>query len=147
VITITGLSDFTETGIRLVNLANGQNPITYQWYPGYGHVRGRPSFALRSNTSDPFIATTDAPFWHPELALNSTLQVILSENDTTLVDASLVNGTIGVFPGGNLSYLDADGDGYLSTGDSFRVSTTDRRFTLEVSVLFGSVRQAVALGP
>ncbi len=79
------------------------------------------------------------------MALNRTARVNVMENGTVVVaNASLVNGTILTFAGGSLSFTDADGDGYLSTGDYFTLrGTTTAWYHVQVTVLFGDIDRTV----
>ena len=62
-------------------------------------------------------------------------------------EAAVVNGTLGAFANGTLSFVDADGDGYLSVGDHFDVQGSPAAtYEIEVSLLFGMAVRTVAVG-
>ena len=71
--------------------------------------------------------------------LSGHLTVSLWENSTRVLDnATLVNGVIGSFPNGNLTFVDDDSNGFLSTGDYFNLrGDAHSSYKIEVSVLWG----------
>ncbi|TLZ72463.1 MAG: hypothetical protein E6K10_02495 [Methanobacteriota archaeon] len=120
-----------------------------RWFAGYGHIIGRlPQLTLTATGSGPYLIDTGVPFWHPELEMNRTPRAALRENGITVLrDRPLVNGTIGTFANGSVTFVDADGDGFLSQGDAFVVQGAPAaRYELEVSVVFGTVSQRVTFG-
>jgi len=153
-----GAPEVLETGDRFVlgNLPNRtyvslsvRMMASIDWISGWGPVVGFiPSILLKANTSSPYRADVSVEFWHPELELNRTLRVSLTENATEVVrEAAVVNGTLGAFANGTLSFVDADGDGYLSVGDHFDVQGSPAAtYEIEVSLLFGMAVVTVAVG-
>ena len=118
-----------------------------RWYPGYGYVAlPLPPVELTHGTGPPYRIAVRVAYPHPELAMNRTIRVSLREDDmiaytghVVLDNVPLVNGTIGTFANGTLSFVDSDGDGALSSGDTFELDG-DRAldYFLDVSVLFRS---------
>ncbi len=90
------------------------------WIVGFGPTIGAlPSPTFSTQGSDPWTITATTS-WSPELAFNRTPRVTLVANEETIIaNATLVNGTLGSSANGTLNFTDADGDGYLSTGDYF----------------------------
>ncbi len=120
------------------------------WYPGYGHVSGQlPEVRFTPSGSNPYSFLAAVPYAHSELALGRTLAASLLEDGTRVLDhRSLVNGTVGSWANGNLTFSDRDGDGMLSDLDEFVVSATaPHRYRLEVSVLWDSRTYAADVGP
>ena len=110
------------------------------WFTGYGHVTGRlPDVELVPDGLSPCRIDVNVSYWHQEFALNRTLTVSLQENSTVVLDnVSLSEGLLGVFENGTLSFVDADGDGFLSSGDYFLLQGSSvATYRLEISVLFG----------
>ncbi len=105
-------------------------------------VYGLPYTKLTVQGSGPWTIGVDMAAWSPDSAFNGTLRVTLMENDTAvLTNASLVNGTLGTFANGSLSFTDADGNGYLSTGDYFTLTGNPvNRYELEITAYFGTWR-------
>ena len=143
------LGNRSSVSFRLFNGSVGVGVAT--WIAGYGHVVGivPRNIGLAAQGSGPYRVEVTVPYWHPELALNRTARASLWENSTlVLSDVPLSNGTVGTFPGGSLAFTDADGDGYLSSGDSFFLTgRPGTRYELRLSLLFGTVDQRVLLGP
>lgn len=118
-----------------------------RWQPGYGYVAlPLPPVKLTPGPGPPYDIAVRVAYPHPEFAMNRTVRVSLKEYDTmmfhehvVLDHVPLVNGTIGTFANGNLSFTDSDGDGTLSSGDHFELQG-ERAFsyTIWVSCLFGS---------
>ncbi len=144
---ITGLTNRTTATLSVDcgNLGRG----SLRWYPGVGYVAlPFPPVDLTPTPSPPYRVDVRVAYPHPDLAFARNVTVTLQEAaspyfdyQTVLDEAPLRNGTIGTFgSGGSLAFVDADGNGALSTGDRFDLqgtnSTSDYR--LWVSVLFGA---------
>jgi hypothetical protein len=75
--------------------------------------------------------------------------VSLWENSTLVLDkVALVNGSVSSFPGGNLTFIDGDADGFLSSGDHFVLhGNPHARYKIEISVLWGYATFSQDFGP
>jgi len=138
--TLSGLENRSAMTLSLRIVADSPPVWSISWFPGYGHVSGRVhAIGLTENSTTRGKVDLWGFGWHPELALNGTARVSLWENGTLVLDGlRLTNGTLGTFANGTLAFADADGDGYLSRGDSLRLSgRSGSRYRAEVSVLFG----------
>lgn len=135
--TVSGAANQTALSLQLVIGGTGAGSI--DWIVGYGvpyHAVPDATFSVQG--SGPWTITADVPSWSPELALNRTLRATLLENGLAVVtNASLASGTIGTFTGGTLTFSDADGDGFLSTGDSFTLNgDPTATYQVRISLLF-----------
>ncbi len=145
---LSGLSNRTSYSLELS--ASGRAPTALEWIAGYGEVVGRiPDLRLSVGTGPPYPIRADPRWWHQELALSGHVAVSLWENSNLLVrNVTLANGTLGTYPNGSLAFLDADGDGFLSSGDSFTLrGFPGAAYRLEVSVLWGYRTFEAAAGP
>ncbi len=135
--TLTGASN--RSGFQFLLFSNRRTIGIFTWIVGYGEpypVSRNVTFTVQG--SGPWRMTASVPTWSPELALNRTLRATLTENGhAVLTDLSLVNGTIGTFTNGTLAFTDADGDGYLSTGDFFTLNGDPTAYyVLQLTLLF-----------
>ncbi len=141
--TVTGAANQTGLLLFLFDPDGGIGELN--WIVGYGApVYGLPYTTLTVRGSGPWTIGADVASWSPDTALNGTLRATLLENgNAVLTNASLVNGTVGTFANGSLSFTDADGDGYLSTGDYFTLSGNPAdRYELDLTAFFGEYRIA-----
>lgn len=134
----TGTANRTHLSLTLFYPEGGGGQV--DWIVGYGPIVGRvpyPTFTVQG--SGLWTIGADVPSWSPYLSLNGTLQVTLLENDTQVItNASLRDGTLGTYANGSLSFTDADGNGFLSTGDRFTLRGIPvDRYELRITVLFG----------
>jgi hypothetical protein len=109
------------------------------WVVGYGKIVGRlPAISLMTQGVNPWRMTANVSWWSPELALNRSVRVSLRENGATVIaNASLVNGTVGTFANGTLSFTDLDGDGTFSNGDFLTLAArSGNAYRVELSVLY-----------
>ncbi len=139
--TVTGVANQTDLTLYLFGPQGGGGTVS--WIAGYGTILGRvwpPTFTVQG--SGPWTLRVAVPMWSPELAFNRTVRVTLMENyQAVLTNVSLANGTLGTFANGSLSFTDADGDGYLSTGDYFTLSgTAPNRYEVDITAFFGVER-------
>ncbi len=137
--TVGGIGN--ETRLSLVLSEGGRIFGGIEWIVGYGQPAPfipDQSFAVAG--SGPWTITATVPTWSPELALNRTIRASVFENGTEVItNASLFNGLIGSFANGTLTFTDADGDGFLSTGDYFTLNGNPANaYELQISVLFES---------
>lgn len=135
--TVTGAANQSSITLFLFGPAGGGGYIN--WIVGYGSV-GRfsnPSFTAQG--SGPWTIRANVPTWSPELAFNRTVRATLYENGTAVVtNAALASGTLGTFAAGSLTFMDADGDGYLSTGDFFTLTgNPGASYRLDLTFFFG----------
>src|SRR2546428_744933 len=114
----------------------------YAGSTGWGPSAGDPPYwvTFQMQGTNPWRATAAVATWSPELALNRTLRATLMENGSpVLSNVTLANGTARAFANGTLTFTDADGDGFLSTGDFFSLQGNSAdRYVLEVWYLFNS---------
>jgi len=131
-----------HTVIRLVLQATNAMIGSGAWIAGWGPIVGDPPYWVTFQTqgTNPWRATATVVSWSPELALNRTLRATLTENGSpVLSNVTLANGTARAFANGTLTFTDADGDGFLSTGDFFSLQGNSAdRYVLEVWYLFNS---------
>jgi len=131
-----------HTVIRLVLQATNAMIGSGAWIAGWGPIVGDPPYWVTFQTqgTNPWRATATVASWSPELALNRTLRATLTENGSpVLSNVTLANGTARAFANGTLTFTDADGDGFLSTGDFFSLQGNSAdRYVLEVWYLFNS---------
>ena len=136
-VTLTGASNLTHVLLQV--WAGGSAVGLIDWIVGYGEpARFVPNQSFATQGSGPWTITATVPTWSPELALNRTIRATLLENgQSVLTNVSLANGTIGSFTNGTLRFTDADGDGFLSTGDFFTLNgDPTASYELRISVLF-----------
>jgi len=137
--TIGGIAN--RTGISFGIQLNGGWTIDATWIAGYGHIIGNiPRVRLTAkDTQMPLTMNVSVPWWHQELNLSKHLNVSLWENSTLVLDnVALASGSINSFPGGNLTFIDGDIDGFLSSGDYFVLhGNPHARYKIEISVLWG----------
>lgn len=136
--TLTGAANRSGFNLRL--LSDRQIFGDIRWILGYGVPAPFSSVATFTvQGSGPWRMTANVPGWSPEFALNRTLRATLTESGHVVIaNASLVNGTVGAFPTGTLNFTDADGDGYLSTGDYFTLNgNLAASYDLRLTILFG----------
>ncbi len=142
-VTLTGAANRSEYQLSLWSdgLAFGMA----WWIIGYGIPLPAPYATFTVQGSGPWKITANVSAWSPELALNRTLRATLTENgDVVIANASLTSGTIGTFANGTLNFTDADGDGYLTTGDYFTLNgAPTASYELQVTVLFNQRFQTV----
>lgn len=137
-LTVIGAANQTSLDLFLIGPEGGGGMI--QWIAGFGPTLGSvraPTFTLQG--SGPWTIRVGVPSWSPELAFNRTLRATLLENGQAVVtNVSLANGTLGTFANGCLNFTDADGDGYLSTGDYFSLSgKATNQYQIVVTAFFG----------
>lgn len=149
-LTVGAVTNRSLISLQLIDRAAGNtSSATIQWVAGHGPLVGRfPEFALAARGAGPFTIDVTVPFWHPELGINGTARASLVVDSTeALQDVPLRDGTLGTFPGGSLSFLDADADGFLSDGDSFLLDEDpSSAYELVVEVLFGTVTRTALAG-
>ena len=137
--TIGGIAN--RTGMTFGIQLNGGWTIDATWIAGYGHIIGNiPRIRLTAkDTQMPLTINVSVPWWHQELNLSRHLNVSLWDNSTLVLDnVAMANGSINSFPGGNLTFVDGDADGFLSSGDFFRLHGNQQtNFKVEISVLWG----------
>ncbi len=135
-LTLTGAAN--QSAYRIWLWSGGSAFGMATWIIGYGIPLPAPYPTFTVQGSDPWRITANVSAWSPELALNRTVRATLTENGNVVVaNASLATGTIGTFANGTLSFTDADGDGYLSTGDYFTlIGAPTASYELQVTVLF-----------
>lgn len=144
--TLTGAAN--QSSFQLILQSNGLIFGMFTWILGYGQpapVSADVGFTIQG--SGPWKITATVPTWSPELALNRTLRATLTEDGhPILANVSLANGTIGTFANGTLAFTDADGDGYLSTGDFFTLDGNPTAYyLLQVTVLFHTTFRIVSV--
>jgi hypothetical protein len=137
--TIGGIANRTGTTFGIELAGGGSSDVS--WIAGYGHIVGRmPRASLTTkDTQMPLTINLSVPSWHQEFNLSKHLSVSLWENSSLFLDnIDLVNGSIDSFPGGNLTFIDGDADGFLSSGDYFILhGNSQARYKVEISVLWG----------
>jgi hypothetical protein len=137
--TIGGIAN--RTGMTFGIQLDGGARMDVTWIAGYGHIIGNiPRVRLAAkDTQMPLTINVSVPWWHQELNLSKHLNVSLRENSTLVLDSgALVNGSIYYFPGGNLTFIDGDANGFLSSGDYFILhGNTQTNYKVEISVLWG----------
>lgn len=137
--TVTGVANRTDLSLLLLDSSGGVGDMG--WIVGYGPtVGGIQAPTLTVQGSGPWTIQVAVPGWSPELAFNRTVRATLRENvNPVLTNVSLVNGTLGTFANGSLTFTDADGNGYLSTGDFFTLAGDPaNRYELDLTFLFGA---------
>jgi hypothetical protein len=149
---VGNLSNQSRVFLEIVKQSpQGFQMASVQWIAGYGPIVPAlsPEVTLTPTGSNPYRVDVDISFWFPELVLNRSIRVSLWEGSLpVLAGVALVNGTVGTFTNGTLSFTDADGDGSLSSGDSFTVQvTTPARYQLAIYILFDARLQDVLFGP
>ncbi|MCI4371534.1 MAG: hypothetical protein L3J78_02695 [Thermoplasmata archaeon] len=73
----------------------------------------------------------------PPIGQWSKRRIVAENAIAVLTNRSIVNGTVGAFANGTLTFADSDGDGMLSRGDLFTLMGTGvNRYELDVSVLY-----------
>lgn len=136
--TVTGAANRSDLSLDVFGPSGGAGSI--DWIIGYGSVAGIPYLNFTAQGTGTWTIRANVPTWSPELAFNRTVRATLYENDSAVVtNATLVNGTLGTFGAGSLTFTDADGDGYLSTGDFFTLTgNPGAYYRLDVTFLFGA---------
>ena len=145
----SGLVNQSSSSLSLSRHSDGSSIASVSWYAGYGPVVGwLPQFTLAPDGTGPWRVNVNVPWWHPEMALNLTLRVSMTENGVSVVNArGIAGGVLGTFANGSLAFTDVDADGMLSTGDYFTANgSLSATYDLEVSLLFGSFSRVAALG-
>ncbi len=135
--TVTGAANQSGVTLFLFGPAGGGGDI--HWIVGYGPVGRIPNLTFTAQGSGPWTIRANVPTWSPELAFNRTVRATLYENGTAVItNATLVSGTLGTFAAGSLTFTDADGDGYLSTGDYFTLTgNPGAQYRLDLIFFFG----------
>lgn len=136
--TVTGAANQSDLSLWVFGPSGGGGSI--DWIVGYGSVGRIPYLNFTAQGSSPWTIRANVPTWSPELAFNRTVRATLYENGSAVVtNASLVSGTLGTFGAGSLTFADADGDGYLSTGDYFTLTgNPGADYRLDLTFLFGA---------
>jgi hypothetical protein len=137
--TIGGIDNRTTLTFGIQQIGDGETSLT--WIAGYGHIVGNMPY-MRFATSDtqmPLTINVSVSWRHPEINLSGHLTMSLWENSTLVLDnVTLVNGSASSFPGGNLTFVDGDSDGFLSSGDYFILhGNPHASYEIEISVLWG----------
>lgn len=137
--TVTGAANQSSITLFLFGPAGGGGNI--HWIVGYGSPGMIPNLNFTVQGSGPWTIRANVPTWSPELAFNRTVRVTLYENGSAVViNATLASGTLGTFAAGSLTFTDADGNEYLSTGDYFALTgNPGAYYRLDVTFLFGYV--------
>ena len=136
--TVTGAANRSDISLWVSDGSGGGGSI--DWIVGYGPVGRIPYLNFTVQGSGPWTVRANVPTWSPELAFNRTVRATLYENGSAVVtDALLVSGTLGKFAAGSLTFTDVDGNGYLSTGDTFTlIGNPDAYYRLDLTFLFGA---------
>jgi len=146
---IGGIANRTTLTLVLYRYGGGGASLT--WVAGYGPVVGNiPRVRLATEDAhSPLTINVSVPWWHQELNLSRQLTVSLWENSILVLNESaLTNGSVGSFPGGDLTFVDADADGFLSSNDYFVLNGKAQAvYELEISVLWGYANFHQEFGP
>lgn len=142
--TVDGIRNRSEVSVSL--WAADEAIGSGSWIAGWGPVvGGGPYVELTTQGTGPGSWTigTRVVVWSPELDLTRTLRATLLENGVaTVSNVTLTHGATRTFANGNFTFNEVDGDGYLSTGDTFSVQAVQmiprNSYMLRVYVLFNS---------
>lgn len=141
---LTMTNSANRTGWSLSLQTANATIATAGWTVGYGTLPGAlPDVSFTISGTNPWQATANISFWSPAVTLNGTARVSLEGygGPYLLNNITLGNGSVGTFAGGSLSFLDADGDGTLSTGDHFTLQgNPSQRYSLGLSLWAESPR-------
>ncbi len=139
-IAISGLENGTEVELSIDGYETGHLSGDIRWYVGYGHVSGyMPDISFNnSKQGNRCVVSINVPYWHSELEFNRTVRFSLRNSsgyiieNHTLADGQISSGLL------NVTFVDADGNQYLSDGDYFVLSgyTSSCNYTMSISVLF-----------
>jgi len=148
--TIGGIAN--RTGLTLEIWGKKGSTISgLSWIAGYGRVIGNiPQVELSTqDTHSPFTINVSVPWLHQELNLSRHLTVSLWENSTMMLDnITLANGSMNPFPGGSLTFIDGDADGFLSSRDYFVLHGNPQSdYKIEIYVLWGYATFSKEFGP
>lgn len=144
---IRGLENQTSVELSIHSVSTYALVVHYDFIVGYGPILGNlPEITLENKgllaeSGNQYQVNVSVPFRHPELALNKTLKLSLSQDTLVLLkNIYLIDGVIGSYDGKNITFVDADNDSYLSTNDYFVVDcASDSTYLLELSLLFGEL--------
>jgi hypothetical protein len=124
----------------------GNELIRLTWIAGHGYIKGNiPRIDVEKKTLIPesdniYQLNISVEYYHPVLALNSTVRVSLFQDSQVILDNVLVkDGVIESYHDANLSFVDADNDSFLSTNDYFKIECkSPGSYKLKFPSLFGT---------
>jgi|GEM_PF-2773784 len=141
-ITVSGLENGSRVGLS-IGMYSMKTPYgRILWYAGYGHVSGSlPDISFSEVIEEKqYLVSVNVSYWHSELEFNHTLRFSVGNSSGYIIEnRTLVNDQISS-ESLNITFVDADGNNYLSTGDYFIISDYDAAsdWKLTVSLLFGN---------
>jgi hypothetical protein len=148
---ISGLDNQTAIEFNIFRAKDADTVGLISLVAGYGHIIGLlPDIELENaglvqGTTNLYRVNVTTSYWHPQLMVNSTLRLLITNNSSEFepFDIPLQIGVTQSFNGTNVTFFDADGDTYLSTGDYFEIECrSDDRYHFKLfmfKMLFRSI--------
>jgi hypothetical protein len=126
---ISGVENQTKVTFKIIERFEDNGYGVINFIAGYSNIIGRlPTITLENagpvqGNPDLYRVSVTTSHWHPQLIVNSTLRLLITNNSSEVepFDIPLQIGMTQSFNGTNVTFFDADGDTYLSTGDYFEI--------------------------